>query len=218
VRKNEVGGSRATVRAIDPGRAIGGADEVLTWSIVQGETRVSHGEVKVWRVFCLEIVLSEGVSIVRSDSGSDLLDAVNRRLLAELHGDPRMTMSALARRVGMSAPAVTERVQRMERAGIIRGYRLDIDPAALGYPVTAWVRVRPVPGQLPKIAALVTTLANVTECYRISGDDCFLVKVHSPTIEGLEQTLDKILVYGQTITSIVHSSPVPPRPLPVAVE
>ena len=152
---------------------------------------------------------------MKSESGADLLDAVNRRLLAELHTDPRITMSALARRVGMSSPAVTERVQRMERAGVIRGYRLDVDPAALGFPVAAWVRVRPVPGQLPKIAELVNALPNVTECHRISGEDCFLIKVHSPTIEALEQTLDKLLVFGQTITSIVHSSPVQPRPLPV---
>lgn len=87
---------------------------------------------------------------------SGLLDTVNRRLLSELQADPRMTMSALARRVGMSSPAVTERVQRMERAGVIRGYRIDVDPAALGLPVAAWVWVRPGPGQLPKIAELAS--------------------------------------------------------------
>lgn len=218
MRKNEIGGSRATVRETGPGRVIGGVDGVLTRSIVQGERRVNQGNVKAGQASCLEITRCEGDLIVKSEFGPELLDAVNRRLLGELHGDPRITMSALARRVGMSAPAVTERVQRMERAGVIRGYRLDVDPAALGFPVTAWVRVRPVPGQLPKIAELVTTLANVTECHRISGEDCFLVKVHSATIEGLEETLDKILVHGQTITSIVHSSPVPPRPLPVALD
>ena len=146
----------------------------------------------------------------------DLLDPVNRRLLSELQSDPRMTMSALARRVGMSAPAVTERVQRMERAGVIRGYRLEVDPAALGLPVTAWVRVRPGPGQLPKIAELAVSLPHISECHRISGEDCFLIKVHAATIESLTETLDRILVYGQTITSIVHASPVPPRCLPVA--
>lgn len=81
-----------------------------------------------------------------------LLDDVNRRLLAELHREPRVSMSALARRVGMSPPAVTERVQRLERAGVITGYRVDVDPAALGLPVTAFVRVRPAPRQLPKVA------------------------------------------------------------------
>jgi Lrp/AsnC family leucine-responsive transcriptional regulator len=152
---------------------------------------------------------------LNSEISPDSLDKVNRQLLTELHSDPRMTMSALARRVGMSSPAVTERVQRMERTGVIRGYRLDVDPAALGLPVSAWVRVRPGPGQLPKIAKLAAALPNISECHRISGEDCFLIKVHSATIESLTATLDKILMYGQTITSIVHSSPVPPRPLPV---
>jgi Lrp/AsnC family leucine-responsive transcriptional regulator len=144
-----------------------------------------------------------------------MLDTVNRRLLAELQSDPRLTMSALARHVGMSSPAVTERVRRMERAGIIRGYRLDVDPAALGLPVTAWVRVRPGPGQLPKIAALAMALPTISECHRISGEDCFLFKVHATSVQSLTETLDQVLVFGQTITSIVHSSPVPPRALPV---
>jgi Lrp/AsnC family transcriptional regulator, leucine-responsive regulatory protein len=145
----------------------------------------------------------------------ELLDDVNRRLLAQLQRDPRLTMSALGRLVGMSSPAVTERVQRLERAGVIRGYRLDVDPAALGLPVTAWVRVRPGPRQLTKIADLAAGLPNVSECHRITGEDCFLIKLHAATIEGLTETLDKILLYGQTVTSIVHFSPVPPRPLPV---
>jgi Lrp/AsnC family leucine-responsive transcriptional regulator len=151
---------------------------------------------------------------LKSEIGPGLLDAVNRRLLAELTADPRMTMSALARRVGMSAPTVTERVQRLERAGVIRGYRLDVDPAALGLPVTAWVRVRPGPGQLTRIAELAVMSPNVSECHRITGEDCFLIKVHAASIEKLTDTLDAILIHGQTTTSIVHSSPVPPRGLP----
>jgi Lrp/AsnC family transcriptional regulator, leucine-responsive regulatory protein len=148
-------------------------------------------------------------------SGSELLDDVNRRLLAELHENPRITMSALARHVAMSSPAVTERVQRMEQAGVITGYRMEVDPAALGLPVTAFARIRPAPGQLPKIAELAASLPEVTECHRITGEDCFLVKVHAPAIEDLEAVLDRFLFYGQTITSIVVASPVPPRPLPV---
>jgi Lrp/AsnC family leucine-responsive transcriptional regulator len=146
---------------------------------------------------------------------SALLDDVNRRLLRELHAEPRITMSALARRVGMSAPAVTERVQRMERAGVITGYRMEVNPAALGLPVTAFARIRPAPGQLPKIAELAAGLPEVSECHRITGEDCFLVKVHAAAIEDLEATLDRFLLYGQTTTSIVVSSPVPPRALPV---
>ena len=144
-----------------------------------------------------------------------LLDDINRRLLAELHADPRLAMSALARRVNMSAPAVTERVQRLERAGVITGYRLEVDPAALGLPVTAFARIRPATGQLSKVADLARSLPQITECHRITGEDCFLIKVHASAVEQLETVLDQFLVHGQTITSIVVSTPVPPRPLPV---
>jgi Lrp/AsnC family transcriptional regulator, leucine-responsive regulatory protein len=150
-----------------------------------------------------------------SGTANSLLDDLNRRLLAELHEDPRLSMSALARRVGMSAPAVTERVQRLERAGII-GYRLEVDPAALGLPVTAFARVRPAAGQLTKIADLARSMPQVTECHRITGEDCFLIKLHGATVADLETVLDRFLVYGQTVTSIVVTTPVPPRPLPVS--
>ena len=145
-----------------------------------------------------------------------LLDETNRQLLTELQADPRQTMSALARKVNMSAPAVTERVQRLEQAGVITGYRVDVDPAALGLPVAAFARIRPVPGQLPRIAKLAAEMPEVSECHRITGEDCFLIKIHAPSIDGLEAILDRFLVHGQTITSIVVSSPVPPRPLPLS--
>jgi len=144
-----------------------------------------------------------------------MLDETNRRLLRELHANPRITMSALGRIVGMSAPAVTERVQRMERDGVITGYRVEVDPAALGLPVSAFTRVRPAPRQLSKIAELAASLPQVSECHRITGEDCFLIRVHAPTIQELEETLDQFLLYGQTVTSMVVSTPVPRRPLPV---
>lgn len=150
------------------------------------------------------------------DHEDGLLDEVNLRILTELRDSPRLPMAELARRIGMSAPSVTERVQRLERAGVIAGYRLDIDPAAVGLPVTAFARIRPMPGSLPKIAELAAALPEVTECYRITGEDCFLIKLHAPAIEELEETLDQFLVYGNTTTSIVVSTPVPRRspPLP----
>ena len=146
---------------------------------------------------------------------SVLLDTVNRRLLSELAADPRITMAALARRVGMSAPAVSERIQRLERAGVITGYRVDISPAALGLPVTVFVRIRPTAGQLPKIAELARQTPEISECHRISGEDCFLIKMHAAAIEDIEKTLDRFLTHGQTITSVVVSTPVPPRTLPI---
>ena len=145
-----------------------------------------------------------------------LLDRVNLRLLSELSGNPRLSMSELARRVGMSAPAVTERVQRLESAGVIAGYRVDLDPAVLGLPVTALVRIRPGPGQLPKIAQVAQETPEVVECYRVTGEDCFSLRVLAPSIPDLEEILDRFLLFGQTTTSIVVSTPVPARqpPLP----
>jgi len=146
----------------------------------------------------------------------ELLDDVNVRLLKELQQDPRLTMSELGRRVAMSAPAVTERVRRMEEARIILGYRLDINPVPLGLPITVYVRVRPNPGQLPRVAELARQIPEVVECPRITGEDCFILKVHIPGIEQLDQLLDRFLLYGSTTTSIVQSTPVPLRvpPLP----
>jgi len=139
------------------------------------------------------------------------LDDVDRRLLAALTADARVSAAELARRVGMSAPAVRERIARLEEAGVIRGYRLDVDPAALGLPVAAWVRVRPGPGQLPKVTDLAGRLLEVSECHRISGEDCFLLKVHAVSIQAMEDVLDRFLLHGQTISSFVVSTPVPPR-------
>ena len=143
------------------------------------------------------------------------LDPVNVRLLDELSRNPRITMSELARRLGMSSPAVTDRVQRLEASGIITGYRVDLDPRALGWPVAAFVRIRPGPGQLTRIAELAQNTPEVVECHRITGEDCFLLKVFVTEIDKLEDVLDRFLMYGQTTSSIVQSSPVPARPLPL---
>jgi Lrp/AsnC family leucine-responsive transcriptional regulator len=149
------------------------------------------------------------------NSRPSALDDVNLKLLTELSENPRLSMSELGRRVGMSAPAVTERVQRLEAAGVITGYRLEIDPAALGLPVTALVRIRPGPGQLPKITRTAQETPQVVECHRITGEDCFHLKVHAASIGAIEEILDRFLIFGQTTTSIVVSTPVPARPLPL---
>lgn len=144
-----------------------------------------------------------------------LLDSTNLRLLAELQRDPRLPMAELGRRIGMSAPAVTERVRRLEDTGIIRGYHLDVNPAALGLPIMIYIRVRPDPGQLPKIAELARRTPEIVECHRITGEDCFILKAHIPAMDQLDQLLDRLLLFGTTTTSIVQSSPVLPRPLPI---
>lgn len=149
------------------------------------------------------------------------LDEVNVQLLRELECDPRVTMAELGRRVGMSSPAVAERVRRMEESGIIQGYTVAINPVPLGLPIAAYIRIRPHAGQLAQIAELARSIPEVVECHRITGEDCFLLKVHIPAMDQLDRILDCFLVYGQTTTSIIQSSPVPPRqpPLPTkAVE
>lgn len=143
------------------------------------------------------------------------LDPVNLRLLDELQRDPRLTMAELGRRVGMSSPAVAERIRRMEDTGVIMGYRLAINPVALGLPLTAYVRIRPDPGQLSKVAQLARQIPEVVECHRITGEDCFILKVHFPAMDQLDRLLDRFLAFGVTTTSIVQSSPVPLRSLPL---
>ncbi len=144
-----------------------------------------------------------------------MLDDINARILAELRDDPRLAMTELGRRVGMSSPAVTERVRRLEEAGVIRGYRLDIDPVALGLPLTAYLRIRPNPGQLARVADLARAIPEIAECHRITGEDCFILKLHLPEMEQLDRVLDRFLMYGTTTTSIVQSTPVPLRPPPL---
>jgi Lrp/AsnC family transcriptional regulator, leucine-responsive regulatory protein len=149
-------------------------------------------------------------------SVSELLrDPRNVELLRLLSDDPRMGVSELARRVGMSAPAVRERLARLEEAKVVTGYRLVIDPAALGYPICAFVRVRPSPGQLTKVAELAKATPQVVECHRVTGEDCFILKVYLAALDDLDEVLDRFLVFGQTTTSLVQSTPVWPRALPL---
>ena len=148
-------------------------------------------------------------------NGGQILDDVNVRLLAELQADPRIAMSALARQVGMSAPAVTERVQRLEQSGVISGYALRVDPVALGYPVTVFVRLKITTGRLDRFATFVSTVPEVVECYRVTGEDCFLIKVHIPSLDQLADLLDRFMMHGTTTSSVVVGTPVPTRSLPL---
>jgi Lrp/AsnC family leucine-responsive transcriptional regulator len=142
---------------------------------------------------------------------ANLLDQTNLRLLQELQADGRLGMAELGRRVGMSAPAVAERVQRLERAGVISGYHAEIDPYAVGLAVSAIVRIRPSPGQLQRIPEIAKETPAVAECYRITGEDCYLLRLHLRSIDELEEVLDYFTPHGQTTTSIIHSAPVPRR-------
>ena len=142
------------------------------------------------------------------------LDAIDRRIAAELQQEPRVRVAELARRVGLSSPAVAERLRRLEDTGIL-SYRAEVDPRALGYTICAIVRISPVGGGLRLVPGIAREIPNVTECHRITGEDCYFVKVYLRSIDELEPILDLFTPHGRTTTSIVHSSPVPSRPLPL---
>ena len=146
------------------------------------------------------------------------MDATNLRLLTELQTDARISQAELGRRVGLSAPAVAERLSRLERDKVITGYRAEVDPRALGYPFGAVLRMRPAPRQIPAVAEVAQDTPEVVECHRVTGEDCFYMKLHVRSVGHLEEVIDRFTPYGQTTTSIIQSSPVPRRGLPTALD
>jgi len=144
------------------------------------------------------------------------LDTTDKRLLAELQAEARLTLAELGRRVGLSSPAVAERLRRLESDGVILAHRTEIDPEALGLSLTAVVRIRPTPRQLHRVAELARETPEVIECHRITGEDCFFAKAHVRDVHHLEELIDRFTPYGQTTTSIVQSSPVPARGIALA--
>jgi Lrp/AsnC family transcriptional regulator, leucine-responsive regulatory protein len=158
--------------------------------------------------------VKKGISRTR---GSDLprIDATDRKIIAELVSDGRVSLAELGRRVSLSSPAVAERVQRLERAGIITGYRAELDLRRLGYQLTAIVRIKPAPGQLPRIPELAAEIPEISECHRITGEDCFFLTVHLRSIDELGGLLDRFLAYGETTTSLINATPIARRDPPL---
>jgi Lrp/AsnC family leucine-responsive transcriptional regulator len=147
--------------------------------------------------------------------GQWTLDVIDRRMIAELQEEPRLKVAELARRVGLSSPAVADRLRRLEDTGVL-SYRAEVDPRALGYALHAIVRISPVGGGLRLIPEIAREVPNVTECHRVTGEDCYFITIYLRSIDELEPVLDLFTPHGRTTTSIVHSSPVPARPLPMA--
>lgn len=149
------------------------------------------------------------------DFNKSEIDEINFKILQELQLEPRLTMTELGRRVGLSSPSVTERVRRLEESEVIKGYSLDLNPAALGLPIGVYIRIRPNSGKLSIIAELALSIPEVVECHRITGEDCFILKVYIPAIDQLDRILDQFLLYGSTTTTIIQSSPIPMKSLPI---
>ena len=151
----------------------------------------------------------------RRTGEAQALDPLNVALIQELQADARLSIAELGRRVNLSAPAVAERLQRLERAGVITGYRAVVGPKALGYPIAAFVRIRPTTRRLQQIPQLAREIPEIVECHRVTGEDCYVLKLHLRSMDDLEEILDRLIVLGQTTTSIIHSSPLDGRPLPL---
>lgn len=150
---------------------------------------------------------------LRYENGA--VDRVDARLITALAENARLSLADLAREVGLSAPSVAERVKRLEEAGVIGGYRAEINPEALGLPLAAWLRIRPVPGQLRMVAEILRRLPEIVSCDRVTGEDCFIARAQVRSVEDLEALIDEIIPYAMTNTSIIQSSPVPPRLPPI---
>lgn len=142
-------------------------------------------------------------------------DEIDRKLLAELQANARTPYSELGRRVGLSAPAVTDRVRRLEERGVITGYHARVDPAALGYPLRAVVRLQPAgaPEQTRRVDALAATLEEVISCHHVTGTDCYVLEVVAASMAHLERVIDGLLDYGSPTTSVVLSTAVSHRVL-----
>ena len=145
------------------------------------------------------------------NAGEALLDDLNLRLLDELQADARLSFAELGRRVGLSSPAVAERVARLEQEGVITGYHAHLDPRAVGFALSAVIRAKPGPRQLHLVGELAKKTPEVVDCRRITGEDCYIMTAHVRSVEHLEQVIDLFAAHGQTTTSIIQSAPVPSR-------
>jgi len=156
------------------------------------------------------------VGILLPTPSNQTTDETDLKLLQELQTDARLSLAELGRRVGLSPPAVADRLRRLEESGVISGYRADIDPRALGYDLGAVIRIRPHARQIPRVAQIAADTREIVDCKRITGDDCFLMHLYVRDVQHLEDVIDRFTPFGQTTTSIVQSSPFPARGVPLS--
>ena len=145
-----------------------------------------------------------------------ILDPVGRKLLQAVQENARLSFSELGRRVGLSAPAVAERLRKLEEFEIINGYYAEVDPAALGYGVTAFIRLTTSTDKYPRVLELAQRLPEIRECHHVTGGEAFILKVLATSIPHLESLIAQLSVFGATSTSIVLSSPVRKQSLALA--
>jgi Lrp/AsnC family transcriptional regulator, leucine-responsive regulatory protein len=142
-------------------------------------------------------------------SATPHIDEIDCDILAELQANARIPYAELGRRVGLSTPAVIERVRRLEENHVILGYRALIDPAKVGLPVRAFIKVTVAGDKLAKFATIVRNLPEVLECHRVTGAESFMVQVAVRDVTHMEKVIDSMMPYVATNTSMILTSPVP---------
>lgn len=146
-----------------------------------------------------------------------MLDNADQRIVELLLRDSRVPLKELAQHVGLSSPSVSERLRRLEERGVIRAFTVELDPRALGYPLQAIVRIKPLPGKLHLVQKLIEDTAAFAECDKVTGDDCFVARLFVRSIEELDGLLDRIADKAETSTAIVKSQPIRRRPPPLVL-
>ncbi len=137
-----------------------------------------------------------------------MLDRVGQQILNILQENARIPYSELGRQVALSAPAVIERVRKMEDAGIISGYHARVDANKVGWPIMAFVSLSTRSELYPRVVELAETEPGILECHHVSGNESFVMKVHAASIQDLETLIERLSPFGQTKSLIVLSSPV----------
>lgn len=138
-------------------------------------------------------------------------DEIDQLLISALMEDSRSSLKTLAGISGLSSPSVAERIRKLEERKVITGYTVDIDPKAFGYQLQAIIRIRPLPGQLQEVERQIQNTPQFTECDKVTGDDCFIARLHVRSIEQLDSLLDGLNAYAETNTAIIKKSPVKRR-------
>lgn len=145
-----------------------------------------------------------------------MIDDIDQCILQILSSDSRASLKELGQQAGLSSPAVSERLRRLEERGVIRGFTVEVDPSALGYTLQALVRIRPLPGKLHIVQKLIEETPEFTECDKVTGEDCFVVRLFVRSIDQLDGIIDRIADKAETNTAIVKSQPIRRRPPPFA--
>jgi len=147
-----------------------------------------------------------------------MLDETGWRLLEELQQNARLSYSELGQRVNLSAPAVADRMRRLEEAVIITSYRAEVNLGKLGLPITAIIRVGNMAGQsCQQTLSRVSEIPEVIECYRVTGSDALIAKVAATSADHLERIIDQVSFYGPSTTSLVLSKSLPHRSITPAI-